>query len=187
MKTYFYIIIVLVSLSCQNQKKARINLREHFINEVPIPFEQKPEVPLLKKTFPSYEVSDKIGQQDGPNYRYISIDKDLKPQVYLKFKDLDSDILEEIRLLTNNSTDQYGLSIGDPYSKIISLRKVTFKNVTDYHQHTYLYAEDSNIYYELHRGEMESKEWMLNPEKLVLSEKQLESCSIKAIVWRQRE
>ncbi|MGB0837395.1 MAG: hypothetical protein ACPGRE_04795 [Flavobacteriaceae bacterium] len=186
MKTNFYILIVLISLSCQSQKDHDILLSEHSINKIEIPFEQKTVVPLVKKTFPAYEVSDKIGQQDGPNYRYISIDKGLKPQVYLKFKDQDSDTLDEIRLLTSASTDQYGLSVGDSYSKIISLRKVAFKNVTDYHQHTYLYAEDSNIYYELHRGEMASKDWMLNPEKLILSDKELQSCSIKAIVWRER-
>jgi len=187
MKTFLSFFTVLIILSCQSQKDQRIILNEHSINKIEIPFEQKPLVPILKQAFPIYQVFDKIGEQDGPNYRYITIDKGNKPQIYLKFKDLDSDTLAEIRLLTKASKDQYGLSVGDPYSKIISLRKMEFKNVTDYHQHTYLYADNSNIYYELNRGEMTTKGWILNPEKLVLSDKQLESCSIKAIVWRDRK
>ena len=167
-----------------NQK---IVLSENKIDTFPIPFQEKDMFLDLKSYYNSYKVEAKIGQQDGPDFPYIDILKNDGNSVALFSFDYDNKYkLDEIRIVDSIATDEYGIRVGDSYQKIVERRKGVFKNSTDYHQHSYLYAENSNIYYEL-TGDLTITEDMLeNPEELDLSEEQLQKCKVEYIIWRKR-
>ncbi|WP_271785027.1 DUF1131 family protein [Aquimarina algiphila] len=165
----------------------RIVIFENRIDTFPIPFQEKDILMGLKSYYKSYNVEAKIGQQDGPNFPYIDIVKnDGNSVMFFSFDYENKNKLDEIRILDSIAADQYGIRVGDSYQKIVEKRKGDFKNSTDYHQHTYLYAENSNIYYEL-TGDITITEDMLeNLEELELSEEQLQKCKVEYIIWRKR-
>jgi len=167
-----------------NQK---IVLSENKIDTFAIPFQKKYMLLDLKNYYKSYNVEAKIGQQDGPDFAYIDILKnDGNSVAFFSFDYENKYKLDEIRIVDSIATDEYGIRVGDSYQKIVEKRKGVFKNSTDYHQHTYLYTESSNIYYEL-TGDLSITEDMLeNLEELDLTEEQLQKCKVKYIIWRKR-
>jgi len=167
-----------------NQK---IVLSESKIDTFSIPFREKDMLMDLKNYYKSYSVQAKIGQRDGPDFPYIDIVKnDGKSIAFFSFDYENNYKLDEIRILDSIATDQYGIRVGDSYQKIIEKRTGDLKNSTDHHQHTYLYTENSNIYYEI-TGDLTITEDMLeNLEEFELSEKQLQKCTVEYIIWRKR-
>ncbi len=164
----------------------QIVLSENKIDTFSIPFQEKDMLMNLKSYYRSYNVEAKIGQQDGPDFPYIDIVKNNGNSVaFFNFDYENKYKLNEIRILDSIVTDQYGIRVGDPYLEIVKKRKADFKNSTDYHQHTYLYQENSNIYYELTGDLSITTDRLKNIEKIKLSEEQLQKCKVKNIIWRK--
>ena len=165
----------------------KISLSENKFDTFLIPFQEKDMLTDLKNYYKSYTVEAKIGQQDGPDFPYIDIMKSDGNSVALLSFDYENKYkLDEIRISDSIASDEYGVRVGDTYQKIVEKRKVDFKNSTGYHQHTYLYDENSNISYEL-TGDLTITEDMFeNIEELELSEEQLQKCKVEYIIWRKR-
>ena len=166
----------------------QIVLSENKIDTFSIPFQEKDMLMDLKSYYKSYNVEIKIGQQDGPDFPYIDIVKnDGNSVAFFSFDYENKYKLDEIRILDSILTDQYGIRVGDSYQELVEKRKGDFRNSTDYHQHTYLYIENSNIYYEL-TGDLTITEDLLeNLEELELSDEQLQKCKVEYIIWRKRK
>ena len=164
-----------------------IVLSEHTLDTFSIPFPEMSMLEPLKNHFQPYSVEAKTGQQDGTDYPYIDIAKDNNATVtYLNFDWENKFKLEEIRIIAPSAVDQYGIRVGDTYQQVIEKRKESFSNSTDYHEHTYLYSDNSNIYYELSLNFTIADDKLENIEELVLTEEQLQKCSVENIIWRNR-
>jgi len=168
----------------QKTTNQKIILSENKIDTFAIPFQEKDMLIDLENYYTSYNVETKIGQQDGPDYLYIDLmKKDDNSVAHFTFDDENKYKLDEIRILDSIVTDEYGIRVGDSYQQIIDKRTAIFKNSTNYHQHTYLYTENSNIYYELGNLTL-PRDMMGNIEELVLTEEQLQESNVERIIWR---
>ena len=86
-------------------------------------------------------------------------------------------------ILDSSAVDEYGVRVGDSYSQLKEKRKIEFQNQSDFHQHTYLFNENSNIYYEI-AGDLNEVQ-IENIENLELTEDQLQKWTVDKILWRK--
>jgi len=213
MRRFSYYILLIGLLGCSSNSKAKkeispsstekintasgnkdpkddykeIVLSENRLDTFSIPFPKGNTLRVLKNHFTPFQVENKLGQQDGPDFRYILISKDKEtPVAYLNFNSENEFELDEIKLVNPLAIDQYGVRVGDTYRQVLSKRKADFKNSTNYHQHTYLYTTDSNIYYELLGDFVFTEEMLENLKDLELTEEQLEMCKVESIIWRKK-
>lgn len=164
----------------------KIILKENNLDTFSIPFRQENILSSLQKHYNPYSVIETEGESDGTIFTCIAISKnELFPSVYLNFDSENKLKLEEIRVSDTTVTDQYGIRIGDSYQTLLNKRKGDFMNFTDYHQHTYLYQEGSNIHYELIGDYKITSEMIENISELELNERQLEKCKVASIVWKK--
>lgn len=164
-----------------------IVLSENALDTFLIPFPEKDMLMSLKNFYGPYWVEANIGQQDGPDFTYIEIKRDdNNPVAYLDFDSANKYKLDEIRIVDSSAKDQYEIRVGDTYQQVIETRREAFKNSTNYHQHTYLYSDNSNIYYELSGDYTLTEEMLDSIEELELTEQQLQKCTVKCIIWRKR-
>ena len=166
---------------------SEIVLKENQIDSFSIPFHKKNMLRTLRKHYDPYWVEANIGQQDGPDFIYIDVLRDdNNPVVYFIFNSDNKYKLDEIRIMDSTAVDEYGVRVGDTYDDIIKKRQVNFKNSTNYHAHTYLYTDNSNIYYELTGDFTMTEEMIERLEELELNEKQLKKSTVEYIIWRKR-
>lgn len=210
MKTYIYILTVIGLLtSCSNKQSdnkqtqsadssavqeielkpdkidyPEIVLRENSIDSFSIPFPEKEMLKELRNFYKPYWVERNIGQQDGPDFEYIDILRLDTPIVYFMFDPENKFLLDQIIVHDSTVVDQYGVRVGDAYLELKHKRNVNFKNSTNYHQHTYLYTNNSNIYYEV-TGDLNETQ-IENIEELELTEEQLENWTVQYIIWRKK-
>ena len=164
-----------------------IVLSENTLDTFSIPFPEKNMLMPLRNYYKPYWVEANIGQQDGPDFTYIDILKDDdNPIAYLNFDSENKFKLDEIRIVSSTAIDQYGVRVGDTFQQLIEKRNSNFKNSTNYHQHTYLYTDNSNIYYELTGDFTMTEEMLENLDELELTEEQLQKCKVEYIIWRKR-
>jgi hypothetical protein len=161
-----------------------IVLYETKIDSLDLPFPEKDMLSEIQNQFKPYTAERKIGEQDGPNYEYIEILRENKQVAFFDFNWENSNQLEEIRITNSAASDQYGVRVGDSYKELKIKRPQDFKNSTNYHQHTYLYSDDSNIYYELTGDFSLTSEMIENIEDLKLTEQQLSTWMVEYILWR---
>lgn len=161
-----------------------IVLRETSIDSFSLPFPEQEMLTELRDFHHPYSVERKIGQQDGPDFEYIEISRNKTPVVYFMFDWENKYRLEKIMVHNSTVVDEYGVRVGDTYSALKKKRKESFKNSTNYHEHTYLYTGNSNIHYEMTTKSFNYHEFG-NIEELELTEKQLEDWTVKKIIWRK--
>ncbi|WBL45036.1 hypothetical protein PBT90_10110 [Algoriphagus halophytocola] len=172
----------------QTKNYREIVISENWLDTFSIPFPEKNMLMLLRNYYEPYWVEANIGQQDGPDFTYIDILKDDdNPIAYLNFDPDNKFKLDEIRIVSSSAIDQYGVRVGDTYQEVKKKRNNDFKNSTNYHQHTYLYTDSSNIYYELTGDFTMTEEMLENLDELELTEEQLQKCKVEYIIWRKRK
>lgn len=213
MKPLLILIILVTLVSCSNAEKektdgsqttqipnySKINneladqkqtvfpeivLRENSIDTFSLPFPEKEMLPLLKHFYKSYKIERKIGHQDGPDYEFIDISRKGKSILFFNFDSENKYRFEDIYVTDAIIVDQYGVRVGDTYAELKKKRKSKFNNSSNYHQHTYLYTNNSNIYYEIIGNLQNSEETDI--EKLVLTEDQLKNWKVANIIWRKQ-
>lgn len=175
-----------MTTSEQKTDYRKLVLSENTLDTFSIPFPEKNMLSKLRNYYGLYKVRTMIGQQDGPDFTYIDIsEEDNSPIAYLKFDPINKYKLDEIRIVSSNAIDQYGIQVGDSYQQLIQKRKDNFKTSTNYHQHTYLFAANSNILYELTGDFTMTEEMLGNIEEFELTEEQLQKCTVEFIIWRR--
>lgn len=158
-----------------------ISLGEHSLNSFDLPFAEKDMLGTLANYYEPYQVERKTGQQDGPGFEYIDIRNQDKTFLFINFDTDNPYRIDQIRIQDSSVADTFGIRIGDSYQDLKNKRPTTFRNVTDYHQHTYLYPEGSNIFYEIGGYDL-TLDMLDNIEEVVLTERQLENCKVVAII-----
>ena len=162
-----------------------IVLHEKSLNGILLPFPRKEMITLLQEKFSGFTVTKETGQQDGPDYLFYSVmDKDTG---ICSFTMDAEDTLKLDRIYIEHPTikDQYGLKVGDDYSKIKSLRKNTAKTYTNpHHQHTFVYFDNSNIMYEI-SGDVFLPD-TVDLENLSFTEEQIKDWTIDYVIWQTK-
>ena len=93
----------------QTRDYREIILSENKIDIFSIPFPEKNVLRELKDYYEPYWVEANIGQQDGPDFTYFEIARDDEnPIAYFDFDSENEFKLEEIRIVSSVSKDQYG-------------------------------------------------------------------------------
>lgn len=142
-------LLTLITItSCKQKtttkKSATISITNNGINGIDL--KKCITIDNLKDAFPTYTITSKTGQQDGPDYLYFEV---LKDSTTLNFMvdEQEACVVNEINAQTN-SADMYGVKIGMSYEEIKKLRP-NLVHKTDYHFHTTLYEPNSNLKYEI--------------------------------------
>jgi len=129
----------------------------------------------IKELFSDFSVLKKIGEQDGPNYYYYEIGRD----VILETPNLENEIFSQLRINEKSKvSDKYGIKTGMTYSDIEEKRPNM--SISTEHYHIYLFKEGSNIRYEMSLGNYSG------PDKEEYSLEDLKSNNSKviSIVWK---
>ena len=165
MKSLVWLLLITTSIACKEKKDkdfttmdepslieepkesasaSSMVLKEDALNDFRLKKAMILEAPILTKHFPNAEIKKEIGQQDGPDYVYYTIDKDL----VFSTPDTKGNVLSHITIKGNSKiSDAYGIAIGNTLDDIKAKRS-DIKIVTD-HFRIYLHEEDSNISYEM--------------------------------------
>ena len=160
----------------------RLVLSENQLGELALPFPNQEMIGPLGKVFDRYSVLKEIGEQDGPDFPLYSIKKSGRELAYFEMDWEDTQKLNAVYIKAPIVTDQYGLAVGDAYKKIQQLRNGQIKMQTDYHMHTYIYLDGSNIMYEIASDKI--TEGADNPDTVRPSQEELKDWRIQQIIWR---
>ena len=164
----------------------KIVLSENSLDTFSIPFPEKNMLTSLKNYYEPYWVESNVGQQDGPDYRYIDIVRDDEnPIAYLNFESDNELKINEIRIVNSTVHDQYEVHVGDALTKVITSRGTGEIGFDPYHFHIYYYYKNSNISYEL-EGELHTPA-VENVEDIVLTYDDISSHTVQSIIWRNKE
>ncbi len=132
------------------------------------------ETSTLTNHFSNTEIKKEVGQQDGPDYFYYTMDKD----VTFSTPDTENNVLSHISIKGNSEiTDVYGIGIGNTLTDIKSKRS-NIKIMTD-HFHIYLHKEGSKISYEMSLTNYNG------PDKENYTFDDLEDSKVIAILWNR--
>jgi len=164
---------------------SQIKLQENSIDSFPLPFPEKDMHIPLENYYKLYRVKSDIGQQDGPDFRYIEILRLDTPIVYFNFDSENELIINRIIVHDSIITDQYGLSVGNTFEKIKQNREKGKIYFDPYHQHVYYYYENSNISYEIN-GNLEIPADVKSVEDIIITENDVKDWTIKYIIWRKK-
>ena len=129
----------------------------------------------IKELFSGFPVLKKLGEQDDPNFFYY----DIGSGIQLKTQNLENETLSQVWISEkSNASDEYGIKLGMAYSDIEKSRPNM--NISTEHHHIYLYAEDSNIAYEMSLGNYNG------PDKEQYSLKDIKNYNSKvaSIIWK---
>lgn len=155
-------------------------ITENGLEDIKLPFLRKEMLPELRASLKSFNVSKELGEFEYGRAPIYTIRHN---EEGIGFFEMDSeDTLKLNNLyLSNYVTDMYGLTIGDGYDKLKAVRGDSIKHYTDFHQHTYVIVESSNIMYEIFG------EWPKNVDLTDLSftEDQIKNWTIEQIIWRE--
>lgn len=171
------------SVAEDKKESDEVTLYENRIDDIPLPFPKREMADELKRLFQPLTIVKEIGQQDGPDFPLYSLKNGKREMGYFSMDFEDTLQLTEVRINDPMVQDQYGLKVGDGYSKIKKLRSGELKTTTDYHMHTYVYFEGSKIFYEI-SGEPPPSQ-PIDPDTLKLTEGQLKNWTIESIIWRE--
>ncbi|MBJ2175882.1 hypothetical protein JBL43_16630 [Aureibaculum sp. A20] len=164
----------------------KIVLSENSLDTFSIPFPEKNMLDSLRSYYEPYLVEYNVGQQDGPDYRYIDISReDKNPIAYLNFESDNELRLNEIRIINSTALDQYEVHVEDPLTKVITSRGTGEIVFDPYHFHIYYYYKNSNISYEL-EGELHTPA-VKNVEDIVLTYDDINSHTVQSIIWRNKK
>ncbi|WP_149303806.1 hypothetical protein [Pareuzebyella sediminis] len=129
--------------------QGKLLLFEDHIGTIPLPFPRKNMLSDLREAFRPLTVTKEIGQQDGPDFPLYSIRNGSKEVAYFSMDFEDTLALVELRINSEWIADEYGLSVGDKFSKIKKQRKDKLNTYSDEHGHTYVSIKNSQIGYEI--------------------------------------
>lgn len=154
---------------------SEITLSESSFGNLKLSHNMVVNLALLRSKLQNYNIVRKIGEQDGPDFVYYEVRKNRVLYCMLKTKDSNRRRLDRVYISNKWVSDQYGVSVGTPYSKIKALRP-NIKITTDMHYHTYVYVSGSNIAYEI-TGDHEG------PDKQNYTEREVLKWTVTNIVW----
>ena len=136
----------------------------------------------LATLFGNCSVQKEMGQQDGPDFPLYSVTCSNKDLVFFSMDYEDTLILDNVRITDSSIEDEYGLRVGDDFSKIKDSRGVGLIVFDPYHYHMYYTYDNSKIYYEL-IGELRSFD-IETVEEVVINESDISDWKIQYINWR---
>ncbi|MCF2875355.1 MULTISPECIES: DUF1131 family protein [unclassified Tenacibaculum] len=144
----FLVLIISTTISCKQKKTSKkttdFSITDNGVNNINLL--ECITIDSLQAAFPSYTITSKVGQQDGPDYRYFEV---LKDNTTLNFimNEQKTCIINEINAQTNLE-DMYGVKVGMTYEEVKKLRP-NISHKTDFHFHTTLSEPNSNLQYEI--------------------------------------
>ncbi|MFY0675633.1 MAG: DUF1131 family protein [Bacteroidia bacterium] len=164
-------------------KLETITLFEDSINGLSLPFSNDVTLADIDFAFNELKVFKEIGMQDGPDFPLYSV-KNGNDVILYFFMDWEDTLkLTDVVALDSAFKDEYGLTIGNSYTDIKNKRP-NVKAYTDYHQHTYVYDDNSNIRYEIY-GKATIPE-NADMENLVFTEDEMKDWKIERIIWKNK-
>lgn len=130
-------------------KNSELVLFEDHIGAIPLPFPRQDMLPELREAFRPFTVTKEMGQQDGPDFPLYAVRDGSREVAYFSMDFEDTLALVELRITSAWISDEYGLSVGDNFSKIKKRRTDELDTYSDYHGHTYASIKSSQIGYEI--------------------------------------
>ena len=200
-----FLFLILTALSCSEKRSSETKLTENqkvsttikakdfkdlvlyedSLNGIKIPFETNDNLLYyLQSKLNPYSVKKEIGQQDGPDFPLYTVQKEELEILFFVMDSEDTLKLNDIYINSPLVKDMYGLKVGDSYSEIKSRRKGNLQNYTDFHQHTFLFTDNSNIMYEI-TGDI-SLPANVDLDNIKLTEEKIKDWKIENILWRKK-
>ncbi len=102
----------------------------------------------LRTAFTNFSVTQKTGQQDGPDFIYYDISDNQGELFWIKMQVENMEKIDSIHVTSPKIHDQYGLRVGSAYREVIHIRPRLIVE-TDDRFHTYVGHSAENIAYEL--------------------------------------
>jgi hypothetical protein len=171
----------------EEEKKAvdtiKIELTESAINGVALPVIPGDVKSFLKNAFQGFELTQKTGKQDGPDFEYFELSKDTKSLALFIFDAERKNRVQEVIIKNPEIVCPYGLRIGDSYENILDKRGAeSLKNYSNMRNQVYVYKDFSNISYEVNASIPANA--LEKGSDIILSPDDLKGSKIVSIVWQ---
>lgn len=147
-------------------------LSEENLGSLPLKNGMNLNVYELREVFEGFEVSKKVGQQDGPDYFYYEIGQDIS----ISTENTENETLFRVLIPeTSKVKDSYGIGIG---ASINDLREKRAElKISTEHYHVFLFEEGSHIAYEMSLGDYNG------PDKDAYTFDEIKNAKVISIIW----
>ena len=159
-----------------------IILYEDSITGISLPFSKGDMLGEMRDAFSGYQVSKQVGQQDGPDFPIYIVADGAEELIVFAMNWQDTLQLDVVYIKSPVVSDQYGMRIGSNMVQIQSARNDSLMTQYDYHEHTYVYSEDSRIVYDMESTENLSDTVPFANE--TAPSRAPSSWTIRQIIWR---
>jgi hypothetical protein len=138
----------------------------------------------IKSAFPDFQVSKKVGQQDGPDFNLYQVTQSGKEIYFIAMDSYDTSIVQD--LWTNNKIikDEYGITVGQKIEYALEKRP-TLKFHSDLHQNIYATEKNSKIEYRLTGNFKTLNDTTFFADDFTVEKWQTEGMEIEYVIWRK--
>ena len=184
----FYMLVVLVLLSTVASAKGLI-LTSDSLGSLNLSKETEISISILKKHFPEYVVSHRIGEGDSSDFHLFQIKYASSDIVFtaISFINDESDRkkdmvkLDLIEIHSDKVLDEYGLNVGMELSDIIKKRNTDLIFGANHHDN---HIGLNNIWYALSTENLTDPNGPdINPENVTLEDAKNHNLRITSISW----
>jgi hypothetical protein len=184
----FYMLVVLVLLSTVASAKELI-LTSDSLGSLNLSKETEISISILKKHFPEYVVSHRIGEGDSPDFHLFQIKYANSEVVFtaISFINDESDRkkdmvkLDLIEIHSDKVLDEYGLNVGMELSDILKKRNTDLIFGANHHDN---HIGLNNIWYALSTEDLTDPNGPdINPENVTLEDAKKHNLRVTSISW----
>jgi hypothetical protein len=184
----FYMLVVLVLLSTVASAKELI-LTSDSLGSLNLSKETEISISILKKHFPEYVVSHRIGEGDSPDFHLFQIKYANSEVVFtaISFINDESDRkkdmvkLDLIEIHSDKVLDEYGVNVGMELSDILKKRNTDLIFGANHHDN---HIGLNNIWYALSTEDLTDPNGPdINPENVTLEDAKKHNLRVTSISW----
>jgi hypothetical protein len=138
----------------------------------------------LELGFPSFEIKEEIGQQDGPDFRLYQVQYMNEDVFFISMDSYDSMLVQDIWTKNQKIKDEYGSFVGIAIDSILTKRpEINFHS--DLHYNIYASAKNSKIEYRLNGDFKSLNDSSFVTEDFKVKKWQIEGMKVEYLIWRK--
>lgn len=202
MTRYSIIILTLIFFSCNptgssdnkiyidSSEVKEINLTEILLTETRLGdlelenLKEKNILTEIHSNFPDFQITKKVGQQDGPDYSYYEVTHLGQELFFISMDSYDTSLVQD--LWTNNKIikDEYGITVGQKIENALKNRP-TLKFHSDLHYNIYASDKNSKIEYRLTGYFKPLSDTAFVTKDYLVEKWQTTGMTIEYLIWRK--
>lgn len=138
----------------------------------------------IKSTFPDFQITKTIGQQDGPDFNLYQVANSGQEIFFISMDSYDTTLVQDLWTSNKIIQDKYGLTVGQKIEAALEKRPA-LKFHSDLHQNIYATEKNSKIEYRLTGNFKTLNDTTFFADDYSVEKWQIDGMEIEYIIWRK--